>query len=316
MRAWLCSLLLSIPAIARGVDGPGTSELNGELSTEHFRVRYTVRAAGTAKELTHRVESIRSEFESVLGHPWPGSTEIRIGVGRDEFEALSPEGRPPTWAAALAFPEHHVVLLEARTLLGPDGDALLRHELCHAALAELGGPWPRWFHEGLAMRLAAETLPLAQYTTLYRAVSQDRLFHFEDLATAWPGQRTDVEIAYAQSASFVGFLADRHGPERFRELLEGVQRGEPFEMAFGKAFHSSLDVEERDWRSTLHTTYSWIPIVTGEAMLWLLVACVCIAAYARRRAGLARWRAQQEALESAEEPWTEPPEDLDGPTLH
>jgi hypothetical protein len=315
----LCGWLLVLVAAPGAAEDPGTASLVGRLSTAHFDVRYTARAAGTAQELATRVEAVRSEFESLLGHPWPGVTEIRIGVGRDEMEALSPAGKPPTWAAALAFPERHLILLEARTLLGPDGGGILRHEMCHAALGELGTSWPRWFHEGLAMRLAGETLPLSQYTALFRAVSQDRLFHLEDLSHGWPDQRVDVEIAYAQSASFVGFLVDRHGPERFDALLEGVHRGEPFETAFGKAFHTALDVEEADWRLTLRGRYNWVPIVTGEAMLWLLITCICLAAYARRRAGLARWHAAQAELEAVETvPWVEPAPEAapPGPTFH
>jgi hypothetical protein len=307
---------------AHAEDGPGTAALTGETATEHFRVRYTARAEGTARELAERVETVRGELEALVGHPWPGTTEIRIGVGRDEMESLSPAGKPPTWAAALAFPDRHVVLLEARTLLGPDGLTLLRHEMCHAALGALGGPWPRWFHEGLAMRLAGETRGLSQYTTLYRSVSQDRLFRFEDLANGWPEQRIDVEIAYAQSASFVGFLVDRHGPARFDALLDGVHAGEPFERAFGKAFHSSLDAEEADWRLGLRGRYTWAPIITGEAMIWLFITCIFLAAYWKRRVGLARWHAAQAALEATEEAaWQEPerepiPEVPPDPTFH
>jgi hypothetical protein len=285
--------------------------LVGGLQSPHFDIQYTARAKGTAERLPEHLEAIQAELEALLGHPWPGRTEVRVGVGRAELNALSPEGAPPPWAAAVAFPDRHLIVLDALNVLSPDGEVTLRHELVHEALAELGGPWPRWFHEGLAMELSAGPPDLARYTTLVRAVAQDRVFHFADLATAWPAQPSDVEIAYAQSASFVGFLTDRHGPARFNALLEGVHRGEPFEMAFGKAFHSSLDAEERDWRATLPSRYSWLPLITGQATIWVLAALATVLGYLRRRGRRAAWNAAQvlEPQVDLEPPFPEPPPD-------
>jgi hypothetical protein len=317
VRALLC--LIGCLLALSGASALAAGTVYGhEIRTEHFLIRPTVHAEATAGVLAQRIEAVRANFQTLLGHDWPGVTEVRVGVGREEMEALCPGGRPPGWAAALAFPEQHLVVLEAREWLSPAGDLTLRHELTHAALAELGGPWPRWFHEGLAMRLSGETLVVSQYAALFRGVTQDRLFHFEDLARGWPDQPADVEIAYAQSASFVGFLVDRHGPARLSELLAYVQKGDPFETAFGKAMHSSLDVEERDWRRSLPSRYSWWPILTGEATIWFLVAVGCVVAWARRKSGRAQWEAEQLALEAVEDealPW-EGEAANDPPQLH
>ena len=289
---------------AAGLASAAALPVAGELQTPHFLFRYTAKAQGTAERLSGHVEVIRSELEAVLGHPWPGRTEIRVGVGRDEMNALSPEGRPPAWAAAIAFPERHLVVLDALNVWSPEGETTLRHELCHAALAELGGPWPRWFHEGLAMQLSSGPPDFSRYATLVRAVAQDRVFRFDDLSGTWPERPSDVEIAYAQSAAFVAFLVDRHGPAQFDALLEGVHRGEPFEMAFGKAFRSPLDVEERDWRTTLPSRYSWLPLITGQASIWLLASVACVLGYVRQRGRRAAWNAAR-ALELEEEPLPE-----------
>jgi hypothetical protein len=272
--------------------------VSGVISTARFRLVYTDRSRGAAQKLAERIESVRDQFQQVLGRDWPGVTEIRLGVGRKELEGLSvPNQKPPKWAAALAYPELNLVLLDALTLSDERGPTTLRHEMSHVALGQLGASWPRWFQEGIAMYLTGDRFSLSQYASIFQAVRQDRILHFEDLSNDWPDHPADVSTAYAQSVAFVGFLAERHGPSGFGELIDGVGRGEPFEMAFGKAFKTSLWLEERDWRQDLPLRYSWIPILTGGSVLWAVLSLACIALYLQRRAALTRRMREMEAEE-------------------
>jgi hypothetical protein len=147
----------------------------------------------------------------------------------------------------------------------------------------LGRTWPRWFQEGLAQHLTGERIAVTHYAALFRAVTQERVFHFEDLADGWPDMPADVEIAYAQCADFVAYLASRHGAGAMGQLLDGVTAGEQFETAFGKAFRSSLTVEENSWREGLATRFGWLPLTTSMQLVWLLAPGLCVIAYVRRR---------------------------------
>jgi hypothetical protein len=283
------------------VPRPRPEKVIGEVTTPRFRILYTQRSEGSARALAQEIEAARESFVKVLGRDWPGVTEIRIGVGREEFEELSlPGGRPPRWAVALAYPHHGIVLLDALSLNGPEGNITLRHELAHVALGQLGRAWPRWFQEGMAQHLTGERIAVTHYAALFRAVAQERVFHFEDLADGWPDMRADVEVAYAQSADFVAYLASRHGPVAMGQLLDGVAAGEPFEMAFGKAFRSSLTVEENSWREGLATRFGWLPLTTSMQLVWLLAPGLCVIAYVRRRRQQAA-RLQAMAAEEAAE---------------
>ncbi|QSQ16115.1 peptidase MA family metallohydrolase [Myxococcus landrumensis] len=274
----------------------------GEVTTRRFRILHTEKAAGAAKVLATQIESVRDSFGRILGRDWTGVTEVRLGVGREEFEALAlPGGRPPGWAVALAYPSHQIILLEAQSLNAPDGQQTLRHELAHVALGQLARGWPRWFQEGVAQNVTGERFSLTHYSALFRAVTQERVFHFEDLSSAWPDLPADVEIAYAQSAAFVAHLSARYGPVAMRELVDGVSRGEPFETSFGKAFHTSLDVEETSWREGLAARYGWLPLTTSSALLWLTASVLCVAAYVRRRRQKAVRLAEMAAQEAADE---------------
>lgn len=273
----------------------------GAIDTPRFRILYTARAEGAARALAETIEATRDQFRQVLGQDWPGVTQVRLGVGRDELDLLAiPGGRMPGWAVALAYPAHNVVLIDAHSLSQPDGQATLRHELSHVALGQLGAGWPRWFQEGLAITLTGEQrYSVANYTTLFRAVRQDRVFHFEDLADRWPDHPSDVELAYAQSAAFVAYLVERHGAREMGALIDGVRAQEPFETSFGKAFRTSLFLEETAWRAELPQRYSWVPIVTGGTTLWALAAGITVLAWLRRRRANAQLRAAQAAEEAA-----------------
>lgn len=281
---------------------PRPALVTGELKTPRFRILYTARSEQAAHKLAGEIEAVRDGFGKVLGRDWPGVTEIRLGLDRKEFVELAlPGGAPPGWAVGLAYPAHQIILLDAIGLNSEEGPTTLRHELAHVALGQLGREWPRWFQEGLAQNLTGERFSVTHYGALFRAVTQERVFHFEDLADAWPDLPSDVEIAYAQSAAFVAWLSARHGPELMGKLVDGVGAGEPFEMAFGKAFRTSLLVEENAWRDELAARYGWLPLTTSTALVWLAGSALCIAAYVRRRRQKAENLATLAAEDAAED---------------
>lgn len=275
----------------------------GEVTTARFRLVHTQAATGAAKMLSGQIEPLRDQIQQVLGRDWDGITEVRVGVGRAEYEALAlPGGTPPSWAVALAYPDANIILLDAHSLVKGDGQDTLRHELVHVALGRLGHNWPRWFHEGLALMVTGEQrYSVTQYATLARAVNTDRIFRFEDLAEGFPDLPADVEIAYAQSAVFVRWLHDRYGADGFGKLVDGVQAGEPFEKAFGKAFHTSLQQEEKAFTAELPGRYPLWPVIATGTTMWVGLSAMVVWAYFRRRRYVIALRAEQEAQEAADD---------------
>ena len=274
-----------------------------ELDTPRFRIFYTARARASAEQLAKEIEPLRDSVQRVLGRDWDGVTEIRLGYDRAEMEALSlPGGPPPSWATALAYPDENVVLVEAHSLVAADGRTTLRHELVHAALGRLGRGWPRWFQEGLAQQLTGErAYSLTQYATLARAVSQGRIYKLDNLTHGFPEMPSNVEIAYAESAAFVSYLQDTHGPQQFAQLVEFVHQGLPFETAFAKAFHTSLALDEKAFDAELPGRYPLWPIITGGSTLWVLAAAMVVYAWVRRRRQVLAMRAAQALNEQQED---------------
>ncbi len=275
-----------------------------ELRTARFKIVYTPRAKGAAEYLARDLEAVRDDIAALLGRDWPGVTEIRLGFGREEYEALSlPGGRPPSWAIALAYPGKNLVLVEAHSLVSGDGPLTLRHELVHAALGQFGSVWPHWFQEGLAQELTGERKwHVQQIATLTRAVTQDRVFYFDDLTAHFPSLPDDVEIAYAQSVAFVEFLRDRHGSIAFQRLIERVQGGDSFEKAFGVAFYLPLSMEEEAFREELPRRYPWWPLLlSGGTLVWVGTSVLVVLAWIRRRQAVNALRTEQLRVETLHE---------------
>src|ERR1700687_2914669 len=56
----------------------------GEITTPRFCILYTRRPEVAARKLAEEIEPTRDYFSRVLSRDWPGVTEIRLGLGREE----------------------------------------------------------------------------------------------------------------------------------------------------------------------------------------------------------------------------------------
>src|SRR5262249_22829786 len=137
--------------------------------------------------------------------------DIRIALAPEQMRALvGPHTPLPGYANGIAFPEAGLVLLtltEPETFLRPDLQAVLTHELSHVALyrAVRGAALPRWFSEGVAVQQAQES-SLNRIRTLWEGTLRGSLLPLDSLANAFPTRHADIDLAYAQSADFVGYM--------------------------------------------------------------------------------------------------------------
>lgn len=290
-----------IPSAGIETSGPLQTEA---ISTRRFKIVFTPRAKGSAQVLARELEPMRDDIATLLGRDWPGVTEVRVGFGREEYEALSlPGGAPPPWAIALAYPGRNIMLVEATSLTTLDGPLTLRHELVHVALGQFGKVWPHWFQEGLAMELTGERKwQFEQVATLTRAVTQDRVYDFDEISERFPQAQESVDIAYAQSAAFVEFLRARHGSGAFQRLIDRVEQGDNFEKAFGAAFWVPLSMEEEAFKKDLPRRYPWWPLLlSGGTVVWAVMSILLVMGWARRRREVRELRARQLKVETLHE---------------
>ena len=248
-----------------------------------------------------------------LGAPSGGELDIRVALNPEQMQALAPpRSLVPGYADGIAFPKSGLVLLtltSPTTFFRPDMNRVLTHELSHVALerAVRGGELPRWFSEGVAVHQAGES-SLTRIQTLWNATLRGKLLTLDELSKAFPNGHNQIDLAYAQSADFVGFMLDgREEREHFQALLRELANGRPFAEAVQATYRVPLSYLEREWRGSLQRHYGrWPALFMGLTFVWVLGALLLVIAYVRsrlrHRATLRRWAIEEAPILSAPPP--------------
>jgi hypothetical protein len=252
-----------------------------------------------------------------LGAPVSDELDIRVALNPEQMQALAPPKSPlPGYADGVAFPKAGLVLLTLtapETFFRPDMNRVLTHELSHVALerAVRGGAIPRWFSEGVAVHQAGES-SLARIQTLWNATLRGQLLSLQELSTSFPRDHSQVDLAYAQSADFVGYMLEgQDEQDHFQALLRELALGRPFAEAVQATYHVPLSYLEREWRSTLQRHYGrWPALFMGLTVFWVLGAALLAVAYVRtrmrHRATLRRWAIEEAPILTAPPPAPQP----------
>ena len=204
----------------------------------------------------------------------PGRVDIYV---YDDAEQMRSALTQPNqnWVAGHANPDLGVILVSLPP--GPDQHLELErqvpHELLHIALHGVTGPMynklPAWFNEGLASM--AELYPNPNYQVLLRdAVETDSLLTMQSLCETFPAQPEQVMLAYAQSASFMGYIYDQYGKKGLDGLTAVYMNGLGCESGVEKALGLQLDQLDNRWRQTL-TSRSPLSEALSEWLPWLLL---------------------------------------------
>lgn len=259
-----------------------------------------------AADLAMAVRDTVRDMGAELGEAARGPVSVFLATDRAVLERAAPVPiRMPPWAAGMALPRQGVILLFAGG--GRPIDEMRKtflHEYAHVGLyrAAPGARLPRWFQEGYAMYRAGEW-NFQRSAALGRGVLSGRLFSLEALTERFPGEGDDVELAYAQSIDFVGFLLSRHGAPAFANALSRLGRAEAFLAALEEAYDRPLVVLEDEWRADLKSRFTWFGVLATTSVVWIAASLIFVLAYLRRR------RARRRAMEAMEDDpdWMEPP---------
>lgn len=181
-------------------------------------------------------ESLRTQYAGVA--EYVGATDcdpILVTLTSDlkAAEHTLPRWHLPPWAAGAARPEARTILLTVHANGQPtDRARVLRHELAHLAIASASGgnKLPRWFDEGISRTVAREDGP-TDAEVLNQARAFNNLFNLDELRHAFPADKNQAAIAYAESARAIAYLERTHGGDIVARLLARVKAGEAFDDA-------------------------------------------------------------------------------------
>jgi hypothetical protein len=215
----------------------------------------------------------------------------------------------PRWLGGVAFGADRFVVVRVEPGRTPrDLDGVLVHELTHVLVRAdfpTAGSWPAWFQEALAMREAGDE-GVGRFATLALAVLRDRLLPLGSLRRSFPENEAEARLAYAESASFLSFLVDEFGNERFSRLLPAL-REEEFDPAFARVYGAGVGALEQEWRRRLRRPYTVVPLFTGGGAYWALALLLFFVALARRWLKNRRLRRQWEEEEGPDDDGPLPP---------
>lgn len=220
---------------------------------------------------------------------------------------MAPMGAPPpAYAVAVAYSQLHLVILslkDPRTFEAPDLAESFRHELAHVALFDaVGGRHvPRWFHEGLAVHLSGEK-SLDRFRTLQDATLAKTILPLDQLDGSFPSEPYQVNVAYAQSADFVRYLLRDADRARFASMISYAREGRDFDRALQDAYGTDLRKLEYQWREELNQRFSFLPVLLGGSVVWVVVIGLMAFGWVRRRrqakVKLAEWEREDAAREA------------------
>lgn len=225
----------------------------------------------------------------------PSAPQIHVHIERDLqdwFTRNDLPWRPPEWAAGLAISRRRVILIAPGN---PGWADTTVHELAHlaVALAAADKSVPKWFNEGMAVGIA-EQWDLDRSTLMMQAGVFGNFLERADLDKSWPQLASQASLAYAQSASLVRFGERSYGGNVWRDILELMRQDESLEWssAFIRVTGESETMFWESWLDSAKTRWSFVPLVTGAGLGWVLIMLLAIFVW--------RWRQRQSRERLAE----------------
>lgn len=164
--------------------------------------------------------------------------------------------RDALWVAGHASPDIGLVILSIPS--GPNQslelERQLPHELMHLMHYQIAGPsyedQPTWLKEGLASNV--ELYPNPDYKRiLEKAVEAKSIVAMTEYCNQFPIDASGAFQAYAQSASFVNYLNDQYGSDKFQQLTLNYRNGLSCEEGFYQTYNETIFVVEKDWKKTI-----------------------------------------------------------------
>ena len=295
------------PAPAGGMQAPAPA-------AEEVRV-----VAGTGdvpQDAVDRVRSMVLEELPALGRTFRGTPKRPFFVHVHASRSSMPESLAVHMHAEasgftlLGAHQIHLAWAEMRRT-SPSLRGVVVHELVHELLDQYvhpnGARIPRWFHEGLAQHIAGDTYLGAREDDLVWRVGARRLLAFGDLRAGFPADEDELRTAYAQSFSYVSWLAREFGLDSLLAVAAATDDLTSFERALvGRTGRSTLELEDAWKEHLLHASGAPWRVLFDQCFSLLLVGALPLLALAMiRRLAADKRAASRLARTSGEE--TPPP---------
>lgn len=254
----------------------------------------------TAKQLSEHAAQVIPELVERLGVGTGRSMNIVLAHDQGDFEDLQP-GRTHDWADGTAWPQRSLIYLKApraRSGNSKDLEQVLEHEVVHVLLGQAFGrrPVPTWLQEGMAQYYAGEVTPDLP-KRISRGMIGGGLMSLEQLSYGFPRNPQRADLAYAQSADLINWLASEHGEESLGVLVQQMSRGESMNASLYTATGVTSAELEEAWQSRLKDSGLWLAAFFAEGSFFVLVIPLALfgawGLRKRQKETLARWEEEE-----------------------
>jgi hypothetical protein len=259
------------------------------VSTEAppYHVVHPASLSREAEQIAGSIPVVVEKLSRALNAPVLPPSTLYL-VSRDSTELAGEAGDAmPEWAAGVAMPWSHTVIIRAdrvgswrqRELTG-----VLAHETAHMLMAAAAGAgadlMPPWFREGVASNLARDGEWL-DFFYLWVSPIPSSGRPLDDLSAGFSAGASPVmtRAAYAGSYSFVRHALDVHSATLPGRVLEGLRAGLDFEAAWRAAAGMPLSEDESAWSASIRGRTRWAAILTSSATLWLIITLLVLLAW-------------------------------------
>ncbi len=233
--------------------------------------------------------------------PWlpRASTRIVIMVAPDAATFREWAGQSAaSWAAAVAFPDQHRVVVQGGKAPADAGDPtqVLRHELAHVALHDyLGDLPPRWFDEGYASFAAGEER-MDGFVSTNLALVFRGMPALATLDTMIGSPRpTEARAGYALALRAVSDLAAIDTQRGLGPMFVAWKERGSLDLAMRRAFALTSDDFQRGWQQRARWQFAFLALAADSAITGSVLLLGLWPMYRRRR------QAQRDRLEAMRE---------------
>jgi hypothetical protein len=227
----------------------------------------------------------KAELEETIGWKIDLKPGIVLIKDNNTFQKMSGS----RLVVAYALPDKGIIVIDySRMMTDPFTlDATIKHELCHLLLHEKIGSenLPRWLDEGVAQWASGglADIVMEKRSVLDEAFRQNRMIGLKYLSEGFPNDGNMLMLAYAESKSFIDYMAQEKGAQGILTLLNLLKDGDEIDSAIMKTFAVSFDELEKGWHYDLEKSTIWISLLINNLyeILFFLAALALVYGFFR-----------------------------------
>ena len=246
LQFFLSFLLILTPPV-QPLFGTGRTS----LQTDALTLVFDEPLRSVAEQVADSYPGLRQDLEKIFRWSLDFRPTVVLIKDSQQFQHIA----GTDLIVAFAAPQRNQVVIDfSKMSTTPFNlETTLKHELCHLLLHRYIGreKLPKWLDEGVSQWASdgvAEVIMDYKRAILPQAISSGRYFKMRSLSESFPKDRGSLQLAYAQSKSFVDYISREFGKTSLLNLLDSLKNGLSIEAAVAESLSIPFDeLEKGGW---------------------------------------------------------------------